>query len=93
MKHTSLAVLAFGLILSTSAFASADQAIGNAESARQAAAQLGYEWRDTGKMIKKAKELAKAGKSEQAEALAKKAEKQALDAVAQYQNEKQRMGR
>ncbi len=93
MKHASVAALAFGLVLSTSVFASADKAISNAESARQAAIQVGYEWRDTAKLIKQAKELAKAGKTEQAMALAKKAEQQSLNAVAQYQSEKQRFGR
>ena len=93
MKHASVAALAFGLVLSTSVFASADKAISNAESARQAAIQVGYEWRDTAKLIKKAKELAKAGKTEQAMALAKKAEQQSLNAVAQYQSEKQRFGK
>jgi len=92
MYRQSLAGLALGLVLSTSAFASADKAISNAESARQAAAQVGHEWRDTAKLIKKARELAKAGKTEEAIALARKAERQGLDAVAQFESEKQRFG-
>ncbi len=93
MYRKALAGLALGFILSTPAFASAEKAIENAESARQAAIQVGYEWRDTAKLIKKAKELARAGKEQQAVDLAKKAEKQSLDAVAQYQSEKQRFSR
>ncbi len=93
MKHASVAALAFGLVLSTSAFASADKAISSAEAARQAASQVGYEWRDTAKMIEKAKELAKAGKTEEAVALAKKAERQGLNALAQYRSEQQRFGK
>ena len=40
-------------------------------------------WRDTGKMIKEAKKLHKAGKVDVATALAKKAHKQAVNALAQ----------
>ncbi len=92
MSIKQLAGMALGIVLSTSVFASADKAISNAESARKAAAQIGYEWRDTGKLIKKARELAAAGKTEQAIALAKKAEQQSLDAVQQYRIEKKRFG-
>jgi LPS sulfotransferase NodH len=92
MLRKPLAALAFGLILSTSVHASADKAIKKAETARQSAAQIGYEWRDTAKLIKKAKELAAAGKSKQAVALAKKAKKQSQDAIDQYHSEKKRLG-
>ncbi len=90
MKHASLVTIALGLVLSTSVFASASSAIGNAESALKSASQLGYEWRDTAKLIKKAKKQAKAGKTKEAEALAKMAEKQSLDAIDQYKRELKR---
>lgn len=83
----SLFVFACNAILSTSVLASADQAISSAEAAQQAAAQVGYEWRDTAKMIKQAKKLAQEGKSDQAIDLAKKAEQQGRDALKQYQAE------
>ncbi len=52
-----------------------------AENAK--AKKVGFEWRDTGKMIKKAKKLAASGDTEKAIKLAKKAKKQAMDAQAQ----------
>ena len=54
-----------------------------ADSARKKAASMNYEWRDTGKMLKKAKEAADKGDYETAEKLAKKAEMQGEMAVAQ----------
>ncbi len=69
---------------------SADQTIASAEKARAVAAKVGYEWRDTGKMIKKAKKLAAKGKNKEAMALAQKAEDQAMNAVAQYNSESAR---
>ncbi|TNF98793.1 MAG: hypothetical protein EP297_07185 [Gammaproteobacteria bacterium] len=72
-------------------------AVAAAKSAKKKATAVGYEWRDTGKMIKKAEEIAKgaadsekAGDKEAAIAayqkaakLARKAEKQSHDAVKQ----------
>ena len=86
----SFPALVFSLILSTSAFASADQAIAAAEAAQQAAAKVGYEWRDTDKMISEARKLAKEGKTQEAIELARQAEEQGHDAVAQYQREARR---
>ena len=74
-------------LLSTAVMASTDQAIFSAESAQQAAAEVGYEWRDTAKIIKQAKKLAHEGKSEEAVQLAKKAEQQGYKALNQYHNE------
>lgn len=76
--------------LSTAVFASAEKAISSAETAQKAAAKMGYEWRDTGKLIKQAKELAKKGKSAEAIKLANKAEQQGTQAVAQYHAETKR---
>jgi len=62
---------------------SADSAIAAAKAANKKAKAVGYEWRDTGKMIKKAEAARDAGDDEKAVKLAKKAEKQANDAQAQ----------
>ena len=86
----SLLVLACSSIISTSVFASADKAIAAAEASQKAAAKVGYEWRDTAKMIKEAKKLAKQGKTEQAIQLANKAQEQGQDALAQYHSETKR---
>ncbi|MEA3303523.1 MAG: SoxXA-binding protein [Pseudomonadota bacterium] len=56
--------------------AAAESAIAAAESARKKAASIDGEWRDTGKMIKKAQAALKKGDSAKAIKLAKKAEKQ-----------------
>lgn len=91
MKFTAkLFVLTCALVLSNVSYASTDDAIAAAEEARKAAAAVGYEWRDTAKMIKKAKDLAAKGKSEEAMKLARKAEEQGKDALAQYRREQQR---
>jgi len=62
-------------------------AIASADTARKAAAKAGYEWRDTKKMIAKAKKLAAKGQTEKALALALKAEKQGIAALAQSKSE------
>lgn len=54
----------------------ATAAISAAKAARSKAASVGGEWRDTGKMIKKAEKLAKEGKGDEAVKLAKAAELQ-----------------
>ena len=56
--------------------AAAESAIAAAESARKKAASIDGEWRDTGKMIKKAQAALKKGDSAKAIKLANKAEKQ-----------------
>lgn len=60
-----------------SAIADAEKAIGKAKS-------LDWVWRDTGKILKKAKKAAQAGKDDQAIKLANEAKKQAQLAVEQY---------
>jgi len=91
MKLTSkIVALSCTLLFSNFAIASTDDAIAAAEKARQAAADVGYEWRDTAKMIKKAKELAAKGNSDEAIKLAKRAEEEGIDALKQYQSELKR---
>lgn len=62
----------------------AAQAIAAAEAARAKAAAVGYEWRDTAKMIKAAKEAAKAKEYNKAVTLAGQAERQGQNALKQY---------
>lgn len=80
------AVLSFGIGSSASAddFTAAWEA---AEAKRKEAAAVGYEWRDTGKMLKKAKEEAEAGNTEAAMKLVAKAHEESMDAVAQEARE------
>ena len=56
------------------------KAIKDAKSENKKAKKVGFEWRDTGKMIKKANKLAKAGKKGKAVKLANKAKRQAINA-------------
>ncbi len=60
-----------------------------AEAARKKAASMDFEWRDTGKMLKKAKEAAAKGDYETAEKLAKTAEMQGKMAQAQAKEQEQ----
>ncbi len=60
-----LATLAFSLTTSAMAGGAAD-AIKAAKAAQKEAKAVGFEWRDMGKMIKKAEKLAKAGKGKKA---------------------------
>lgn len=53
-------------------------AIAAAKAAQKQANAAGGEWRDTGKMIKKAEKLLKEGKLEEAEKLARTAEAQGM---------------
>ncbi len=86
MKKT-LTAAAIALMLAGSSFAASqadfDKAYAAAEAARQEAAKMKNEWRDTAKMLKKAKGLAKAGKLDAAIKMAKAAEFQGKMAVAQ----------
>jgi len=69
-----LATLMFSLTtlsLSTAAVAGGSKdAIAAAKKAQKEAAALGFEWRDMGKMIKKAEALAKEGKDKKATKIA-----------------------
>jgi len=70
---------------------SAAAAIASAEAAYKIALDELYAWRDTGKLIKKAKKALKSGKDADAIKLANKAKKQAEDAVAQKYSELDRI--
>jgi hypothetical protein len=56
----------------------AEKAIAAAKDARKQAASVGGEWRDIGKMIKKAEKLLKEGKTEEAAKMAEAAEAQGM---------------
>ncbi|MGI9318810.1 MAG: SoxXA-binding protein [bacterium] len=58
-----------------------------ADAKRQEAAAVGYEWRDTKKMLKKAKEQAEAGETDAAMKLVAKAHEESSDAIAQAARE------
>lgn len=55
----------------------------SAEAVRKQAAAVGYEWRDTKKMLKTSQKLASEGKFDKAQALAEKAQKQSEAALEQ----------
>ncbi len=71
-----------------SASPAAMSAINAAKAANKKASAVGYEWRDTGKLLKKAETLAKKGENEDAIKLANKAKSEAMLAVKQYELEK-----
>ena len=60
----------------------------NATAAIDNAKSAGHEWRDSRKILKKAEDANKAGDQAKAIKLAKQAEKQGLDAVAQAEVQK-----
>jgi len=66
----------------------ATAAIKAAENELMMAKAKRNEWRDTGKLIKKAKEADKAGKFDEAVKLADKATRQSQNALAQYEAQK-----
>ncbi len=70
--------------------AAAKNAIYSAKIKQARAAKLGYEWRDTGKLIKAAEKAAAAGDNDKAIKLANQASEQADDAIAQYYSETKR---
>lgn len=84
MKITTINLLSFALLFSTVVSnttmaadnKAAQSAIDKAETSRQHAASVDGEWRDTGKIIKKAKAALQEGKFDQAIKLARKAERQ-----------------
>jgi hypothetical protein len=81
MKTTLLAatfaILSSGYLATANA-ADAAAAISAAKDAQKQASSVGGEWRDTGKMIKKAEQLLKEGKTEEAAKLAQQAEAQGM---------------
>jgi hypothetical protein len=80
MKKIALAVLIGGMTVAGTAVAadksSAMAAVAAAKAAQKAAGAAGGEWRDTGKMIKKAEQAIADGNYGEAESVAKKAEAQ-----------------
>ncbi len=105
LKFAAIAVLSSGLIAGCASetqpepkaemtqagpSAAAKNAIYSAKLKLARAQKLGYEWRDTAKLIKAAEKAAAAGDNDKAIALANKASKQSDDAIAQYHSEKRR---
>ena len=89
------AVLSLGLLAGCATTpddnsAAAEQAIADAKAANAEAASMGFEWRDTGKIIKEAQAAFDAGDYDKALALANKALAQAESAKAQAAAENQR---
>jgi type II secretory pathway pseudopilin PulG len=81
-KKIALALILGGLLVAGTASAAdkaaADAAIAAAKSAQKAAAAVGGEWRDTGKIIKKAEAAAAEGNFADAVKQAKTAEQQGM---------------
>ncbi len=80
VKLMTITLLSFALAISSTAMAAdkkaAQSAIDKAETSRQHAASVDGEWRDTGKLIKKAKVALETGEVDKAIKLARKAERQ-----------------
>lgn len=100
LKFTSLVAMVFLVAVGcsstsdsggTSAEDAAKAAIAAAKEASNQAKAVGNEWRDTGKLIKKAEEALAAGDYDKATSLANKAKRQAENAVAQKQAEDARI--
>ncbi|HHO58960.1 MAG TPA: hypothetical protein ENJ64_01865, partial [Thiotrichales bacterium] len=95
----SVAILSVGLITGcattdedegASGPSAAEQAIADAKAATAEAKDMNYEWRDTGKIIKKAEEALAAGDEEKALKLANQALAQSRNAIkqAEFENKK-----
>ena len=93
-KNLISTTLIAGLIFSSSTLLAEDFATKweEADAKRSEAAELGYEWRDTGKILKSAKKESEAGNSEEAMKLVAQALEQSNDAIAQAQREKENWG-
>ena len=89
MKNILRSFAALILAASFTAFASEDfnAAWEAADAKRAEAGKAGFEWRDTGKMLKQAKEAAEGGDMEAAMKLVAKAQEQSEDALAQGERE------
>ncbi len=91
-----IAFLSLGLIAGCattdedSGMSAAEQAIADAKAANAAAKAAGNEWRDTGKLIKKAESALAAGDEATAEKLANKARRQAEIALQQAKAEEEK---
>ncbi len=98
LKLTGLIAMVFALAIGCSSTDSgqsdeqaAKDAIAAAKEANSRAAAIGYEWRDTAKLITEAEKALGDGKYEDAIKLANKARKQAENAIAQKQAEDARI--
>jgi hypothetical protein len=83
-----LPILASALLLSVSVSVQATpaaDAIADAKISMKKVNKVGYLWRDTGKILKKAEAAANKGDNDGAVKLARQAEEQAKDAYAQYE--------
>ncbi len=69
----------------------AEQAIADAKSTNAQAKKMGAEWRDTGKMIKKAEKALADGDDEKAIKIANKAQRQAENAMKQAKEQEARL--
>jgi len=98
-KYASLSALVLGVAVGCSSTSQegactpqqAKDAIAAAKAANERAKAVNNEWRDTGKMIKEAEKAEADGKCEDAVNLANKARRQAENAVAQHDEENQRL--
>lgn len=70
----------------------AASAIAAAQAARAKAAEVGYEWRDTGNIIEEAQKASEAKEYDKAAELAAKAERQSVAALKQYEEQKHAAG-
>ena len=78
-KLFKICLVTLSLACSPFAFAGeAEDAIAAAKAAQKSASEVGGEWRDTSKMIKKAEKLLAEGKTEKAIAQARMAEAQGM---------------
>jgi len=99
-KYASLTALVLGVAVGCSSTSQegactpqqAKDAIAAAKAANERAKAVRNEWRDTGKIIKEAEKAEADGKCEDAVNLANKARRQAENAVAQEESERQRLG-
>jgi len=100
LKLTSLIVLVFAVAVGCSSTTdssgsneqAAKDAIAAAKKANKDAKAVGYEWRDTAKIIKKAEKALADEDYDKAIKLANKARRQAENAIAQEQSERARLG-
>ena len=80
---TLAGLLSFSLSATAASKNDYDKAAADAKAAIAAAAAVNYEWRDSGKILKEADKIAKAGDYAKAVILANKAKRQGELAVAQ----------
>ncbi len=99
LKLTSMIALVFAVAVGCTSTSdtsgsneqAAKDAIAAAKKANKDAKAVGYEWRDTGKIIKKAEKALGADDYDKAIKLANKAKRQAENAIAQEQSESARL--